>query len=81
MNISAVLPEMVSHMGIGETNKVLRQFGTDRMIFATDYPQVGGVAMENIYETYFDILNQMDFTDDEIEKLAHGNIKRFLRSG
>ncbi len=78
VNISAVLPDLVSRMGVSETNKVLRQFGIDRLIFATDYPQVCGVAMENIYETYFDILNQMDFTDDEIEQIAHGNIERFL---
>lgn len=77
-NLSGVLPDLVSHMGVGEANKVLRRFGSDRLIFATDYPQASGVAMEHIYETYFDSLNQMDFTDDEIENIAHRNIERFL---
>lgn len=78
VNISAVLPDLVSRMGVGEANKALRRFGIDRLIFATDYPQAFGAVMENIYETYFDILNQMDFTEDEAEKIACGNIGKIL---
>ena len=33
---------------------------------------------ENIFETYISILEQMDFNDEEIEMIAHGNIETLL---
>ncbi len=78
VDISTYLPELVRIYGIETSNRILREFGADRLIFATDYPQVYRVEPENIYETYCDILNQMDFTDEEIEKIAYGNISDIL---
>ncbi|MCD7770516.1 MAG: amidohydrolase [Oscillospiraceae bacterium] len=78
VDISTFLPELVRIYGVETSNRILREFGADRLIFATDYPQVYRVEPENIYETYCEILNQMDFTDEEIEKIAYGNISDIL---
>ena len=47
-----------------KTNRILRMFGPDRLIFGTDYP-------EKAYEEYCGILNEMDFTGEEIKKIAY----------
>lgn len=78
VDLSAFLPELVRLYGIPGANHILREFGADRLIFATDYPQVLGVEPPDIYETYCDILNQMDFTQAEAEKIAWGNISKIL---
>ena len=78
MGISAILPDYVRTYGIKKTNVILRSFGTDRLIFATDYPDNRLLSSEEIYNTYFDILNQMDFTHEEAELIAFGNIKEIL---
>ncbi len=78
VDISAILPDYVQAFGIGKTNEILRQFGPDRLIFATDYPDNRYLKPEEIYETYFDILNQMDFSAEEAEKIAYKNILRVL---
>ncbi len=78
VDISAILPELVRLYGIEGANRILKEFGADRLLFATDYPQVFRVEPQTIYEIYFDILNQMDFTDEEIEKIAYGNIEKIL---
>ncbi len=78
VDISTFLPELVRLYGIKTSNRILREFGADRLIFATDYPQVFRVAPENIYETYCDILSQMDFSAEEAEKIAYGNIQKIL---
>jgi predicted TIM-barrel fold metal-dependent hydrolase len=78
VDISAVLPEFVNLYGIKQTNRILRRFGADRLIFATDYPDVWFTKTEDIYETYCDILNEMDFTEEEVYKIAYGNIKKIL---
>ena len=80
VDISAILPDYVNKLGIKETNAILRKFGVERLIFATDYPCSRCLAPEEIYDRYFDILNQMDFTDDEINKIAYGNIKNIIHS-
>ncbi len=79
VDISTFLPELVRLYGIPGANRILREFGAKRLIFATDYPQVYGVKPMDVYETYCDILNQMDFTDDEIEMIAYGNISGILK--
>ncbi|SFQ44183.1 Amidohydrolase [Lachnospiraceae bacterium XBB1006] len=79
VDISAVLPEFVNLYGIEQTNRILRRFGADRLIFATDYPDVWFTKAEDIYEVYFDILNQMDFTEDEAAKIAYGNMQEIMR--
>lgn len=78
VDISAILPDYVNKLGIKETNKILRRFGVNRLIFATDYPCSRYLAPEEIYDRYFDILNQMDFNDAEINMIAYENIKNFI---
>lgn len=78
VDISAVLPQFVNLYGIEQTNRILRRFGADRLIFATDYPDVWFTKPEDVYETYCDILNRMDFTEAEMEAIAYGNITKIL---
>ncbi len=79
VDISAVLPELVRLYDIPGANRILREFGAERLIFGTDYPQVFGVSPEKIYETYCDILNRMDFTEEEACQIACGNIRKILQ--
>lgn len=78
VDISAILPDYVRTYGIEKTNEILRKFGADRLIFATDYPDSRIIEPDDIYDSYFDILNQMDFTEEEAEKIAYGNISQIL---
>ena len=80
VDISAILPDYVRTYGIAKTNEILRNFGADRLIFATDYPDSRSLQPIEIYDSYFDILNQMDFTKEEAEKIASGNMIRILNS-
>ena len=80
VDISAILPYYVNKLGIKETNAILRKFGVERLIFATDYPCSRSLEPEEIYDRYFYILNQMDFIDDEINKIAYDNIKNIIHS-
>lgn len=80
VDISAVLPDYVRTYGIKRTNEILRQFGAERLIFATDYPDSRLLPPEEIYETYFVILEQMDFTQEEAECIACGNFSKMLRN-
>jgi len=72
VDISYILPVLVKMHGIEQTNRILRMFGTDKLIFGTDYP-------EGNLETYCDILDQMDFTDEEMERIAYKNILKILK--
>ena len=78
VDISAVLPGFVNLYGIEQTNRILRRFGVHRLIFATDYPDVWFVKPQEVYESYCDILNQMDFTEEEAYKIAYGNMAKIL---
>ncbi|MBD5494764.1 MAG: amidohydrolase [Lachnospiraceae bacterium] len=78
MDISAILPDYVRTYGIEKTNSIMRKFGADRLIFASDYPDNRFLQPEEIYNSYFDILNQMDFTQAEAEMIAYGNIGKIL---
>ena len=49
VDISAVLLELVELYSIEQTNRILRRFGVDRLIFATDYPDVRFTTPEKIY--------------------------------
>ena len=71
VDISFILPELVMLYGIKQTNRILRMFGSDRLIFGTDYPECN-------YEGYFSILNQTDFNEGEIEKILYGNIASIM---
>ena len=78
VDISAVLPDFVRSYGITKTNEILRKFGADRLIFATDYPDSRFLQPGEICEFYYDTLNQMDFTREEAEQIARGNMERIL---
>ena len=80
VDISAILPDYVRTYGITKTNEILRKFGADRLLFATDYPDSRILKPDEIYGSYFDILNQMDFTIEEAEKIAYGNISEILKN-
>ena len=71
VDISFVLPELMVLYGTEQTNRILRMFGANRLIFGTDYP-------ETSYEKYFEILNKMDFTEEEMKKIAYENINSIL---
>ena len=81
VDISAILPDYVRTYGVAKTNEILRKFGVDRLIFATDYPDNRFLVPDEIYGTYFDILNQMDFTHEEADKIAYGNMEKILNRG
>ena len=78
VDISAILPDYVRTYGIAKTNEILRKFGADRLLFATDYPDSRILKPDEIYASYLEILNQMDFTVEEAEKIAYGNISEIL---
>lgn len=77
-NLSAILPDLVNRVGIETTNKILRDFGVDRLVFATDYPENRSIAAASIYDTYFDILGQMDFSQEEAEKICKWNALKMV---
>lgn len=78
VDMSAILPAYVDALGIQKTNEILRQFGPQRLIFATDYPDNRTLEPGEIYEAYFHILDQMDFTEEEAEQIACKNILTIL---
>lgn len=79
VDISTFLPELVNLYGIRQANRILRNFGPDRLIFATDWPQVYLCRPDTVYQTYCDILDQMDFTEEECERIAYGNLAELLK--
>ena len=78
VDISAILPDYVRTYGTPKTNEILRSFGADRLIFATDYPDSRILEPDEIYGSYFDTLNQMVFTKEEAEQIAFGNMEKIL---
>ena len=80
VDFSAVLPAYSAFYGINRTNEIMRMFGPERLIFATDYPDNRSVQPNRIYPAYFDILNRMDFTESEANQIARGNIESVLNS-
>lgn len=78
VDISAILPDYVSEYGINKTKTILHQFGANRLIFATDYPDSRLLQPDDIYPSYFEILNQMNFTQEEAEQIAYKNILQIL---
>ena len=79
VDLSAILPAYVREYGIQKTNEILRQFGPERLIFATDYPDSRILQPEKIYKSYFTILDQMDFTQAEARQIVYENISRILK--
>ena len=81
VDISAILPDYVRTHGIAKTNEILRRFGADRLLFATDYPDSRILKPDEIYGFYLDILNQMDFTQEEAQRIAYYNMVKILYRG
>ena len=78
VDLSAILPAYIREYGIQKTNEILRHFGPERLIFATDYPDSRILQPCEIYKSYFTILDQMDFTQAEAERIAYENMSRIL---
>ncbi len=72
VDISYILTVLVKLHDVEQTNRILRVFGSYRLIFFTVYP-------EGNLETYCDILDQMDFTIEEMEQIAYKNIIKILK--
>ena len=77
-NMSSILPDMVNRLGIEGANKALRSIGVDRLIFATDYPDSRSLKPTEIYETYFDMLSKMDFSQEEAERICKYNALKMI---
>lgn len=77
-NISAILPDLVNRFDVIETNKILRQLGVEKLVFATDYPDSRCLKSEEIYDKYFEILEQMDFTQKEAEDVCKNNVLKMI---
>lgn len=79
-NLSSILPDLTTRYGVEETNKILRKIGVEKLVFATDYPDSRSLKPTEIYDRYFEILSQMDFTQEEAEQICKGNVLKFLRA-
>ncbi|MFO8034015.1 MAG: amidohydrolase family protein [Candidatus Bipolaricaulota bacterium] len=71
VDISAALLDMAELFGVEFCERFLRRVGLKRLLFGTDYPVFP-------YERYFEVLDRMEFTDQEIEQIAYGNAARLL---
>ncbi len=72
VDLSGTLPVIGRIFGPAGTGQFLRALGIERLLFATDYPVYR-------YETYYEILDGLDLTAVEIEKIAHANAERMLQ--
>lgn len=72
-DISAILPDLVDRYDAQKANMILREFGIERLLFATDWPCSRSVEPARIMERYFDILDQMDFSEEEMHMIGHMN--------
>lgn len=71
VDISATLFDICDLYGVEFAERLLRKIGLERVLFGTDYPIF-------LYERYFEILDQMRFTDEEIEQIAYKNAAKIL---
>ena len=78
INISAILPDIVSRFGVKKANGILRLIGVDRLVFATDYPDSSCLKPNEIYDKYFEILSEMDFTQEEAENICKNNALKMI---
>jgi len=77
-DISAILPDLAARYGVKRANEILREFGVERLLFGTDWPCSRSVKPANIMECYLDLLDQMDFTEEEMHRIAHQNAEAFF---
>ena len=80
-NISAILPDYVNRFGIKKTNEILRSIGVDKLVFATDYPDSRCLSPTEIYDKYFEILGEMDFSLEEAENICKNNALKMIEKG
>ena len=78
VNISAILPDIVNRFGVKKANEILRLIGVDRLVFATDYPDSRCLKPSEIYDKYFEILSEMDFTQEEAEDICKNNALKMI---
>lgn len=78
VNISAILTDLVDKFGIEKSNAILRVFGVDKLVFATDYPDNRKLEPTEIYDKYFEILGKMDFTQEEAEQICKNNAIKMI---
>ena len=78
VDISYILPKLYEIYGRDMTERILKAFGADRLIFGTDFPQVYNTKAEDVYERYCKILDEMNFSDEDMEKIAYKNICKIL---
>ena len=64
--------------GIEKSNAILRVFGVDKLVFATDYPDNRKLEPTEIYDKYFEILGKMDFTQEEVEQICKNNAIKMI---
>ena len=57
----------------------MRAIGVDKLVFATDYPLSRRLQPNEIYDKYFEILGQMDFTQEEAGKICMYNALKMLK--
>ncbi len=79
-NLSAILPDYVHRFGINKTNEILRSIGVERLVFATDYPDSRCLKPTEIYDKYFEILDEMDFSREEAENICKNNALKMLEN-
>ena len=79
-NISSILPDIVNKFGIRKANQILRSIGVEKLVFATDYPDSRTLKANDIYKTYFDILGNMDFTEDEARQICKYNVLKMIHA-
>lgn len=66
--------------GIARTERILRAFGVERLLLATDYPDNRHLPPDAIYAAYFDIHARMHFTEEETQRIAHQNAKNLFEA-
>jgi hypothetical protein len=71
VDLSGGLLQICELFGVEFAERLLRRIGLERLLFATDYPIFP-------YERYFQILDRMNFSDEEIEQIAYHNAEVLL---
>jgi predicted TIM-barrel fold metal-dependent hydrolase len=71
VDISGMLLGVCDLYGVAFAERLLRRIGLERVLFGTDYPVFA-------YERYYAVLDQMHFTDDELERIAYHNAAGIL---
>ena len=72
VDISGMLLDICELYGVEFAERLLRRIGLERVLFGTDYPIFP-------YERYFEVLDRMSFTEEEIEQIAYKNAARLLK--